>query len=244
MLVQIGHNQPPSVTDFSVEVGKSLSDWMMDHPVIETDEDAREAKLLLDRAKSSLDGMESERDALVRPLNAQVKQINDRYRAPRTLLEKIRDTLAWRLTDYAKRLERERIAAAEAARRAVEEAERAARAAEAREREAAEDARLGVCTDVGAATQEADQAFSRFKKAGRLADRAERDTKVKIGGGFGKAVSLRTTEILTVTDWKAAIEEIGLTPDITDAILKGARAYRKENDELPSGIKASYERTI
>jgi hypothetical protein len=239
-----GGNNPPDSISLAGETIAALSAWMTDNPVVQTEEESREAKLLLDRAKSSLESMEIERDALVRPLNVQVKAINDRYRQPRTLLEKVRDAIAGRLTAYARRLEHERIAAAEAARRAAEEAERVAREAEAREREAAQEAAQGVCTDTVAATEEADQAFSRFKKADRQARRAERDTRIRIGGGFGKAASLRTVEILSVTDFKAAIDDIGLTQDIANAILKGARVYRKENGELPSGVAASYERTI
>jgi len=99
----IGGSQPPSAIDFASESATALSDWMKDHPVIETDDDARAAKLLVDRAKSSLESMETERDAQVRPLNDQVKAINDRYRQPGTLLEKVRNALAERLTAYAKR---------------------------------------------------------------------------------------------------------------------------------------------
>jgi hypothetical protein len=38
------------------------------------------------------------------------------------------------------------------------------------------------------------------------------------------------------------IEDIGLKQDITDAVLKGARVYRKENGELPDGVRASDRR--
>ncbi len=107
----IGGNQSPGAIDFAKESETALSDWMKDHPVIETDDDARAAKLLVDRAKSSLESMETERDAQVRPLNEQVKAINDRYRSPRTLLEKVRSSLVDRLTAYARRLEAERLRA-------------------------------------------------------------------------------------------------------------------------------------
>jgi hypothetical protein len=107
---RIGGNNPPGAIDFAKESAAALSDWMKDHPVIETDDDARAAKMLVDRAKSSLESMETERDGLVRPLNTQAKAINDKYRQPRTLLERVRNALADRLTAYAKRLEAERYA--------------------------------------------------------------------------------------------------------------------------------------
>jgi uncharacterized membrane-anchored protein len=78
-------------------------------------------------AKGSLEEMEAERDGLVRPLNEQVKAINDRYRLARTSLEKLADELKKRLSTYARALEIERVRKAEEARKAAEEAERAAR---------------------------------------------------------------------------------------------------------------------
>jgi hypothetical protein len=241
----IGGNNPPGPIDFANESIAALSDWMKDHPVVESEDDARAAKLLADRAKGSLDTMEAERDRLVRPLNEEVAAINGRYRPIRTALEKVLDALKKRLTAYAKALEAERLRQAEEARRVAEEAEAAAREAEAREREAAEDASQGVCdVDIGAATIAADAAFAAFEKTQRAAERAERDTHVRIAGGFTKALGLRTREILTVTDWKAAIEEIGLTDAIRDAILTGARAYRKEFHELPEGIASEFERAV
>ena len=122
----IGGNQPPSAIDFAGEASAALSDWMKDHPVIETEDDARAAELLVDRAKSSLESMEKERDAQVRPLNEQVETINDRYRQPRTLLEKVRNALVDRLSAYARHLEQERLRKAEEARRAAEAAAQAA----------------------------------------------------------------------------------------------------------------------
>src|SRR5882762_5255383 len=146
----IGANNPPSAIDFAKESATTLSDWMKDRPVIATDDDARAAKVLVDRAKSSLESMETERDGLVRPLNEQVKSINDRYRSPRTLLEKVRNSLVDRLTAYAKRLEQERLRKAEEARRAAEAAAQAALEAQQREQEAREDAEQGVCdVDIG-----------------------------------------------------------------------------------------------
>src|SRR6266436_1754742 len=192
---------------------------------------------------SSLESMETERDAQVRPLNAQVKAINDKYRSPRTLLEKVRNSLVDRLTAYAKRLERERLRKAEEARKAAEAAAQTALEAERRAQEAQDDAAQGVCdVDLGQVTQEAEQACSDLGRASRELARAERDTKVRIGGGFGKVATLRDKEILAVTDWQAAIKEIGLTDRIAEAVLTEARAFRTSMGELPSGISATYER--
>lgn len=243
--LDIGGNNPPRPIDFAKESMAALSDWLKDHPVVQSEDDARAAKLLADRGKASLDEMERERDTLVRPLNEQVAAINGSYRPVRTALDRVLDEIKKRLTTYAKALEAERIRAAEAARQIAEEAERAAREAEAREREAIDDAAQGVVEiDIGAVTVEANAAFVAFEKANRTAARAERETHVRITGGFNKAMGLRTHEILIVADWKAAIEEMGLTDPIRDAILTSARAYRKAFDELPEGISSTQERSL
>ncbi len=241
----IGANSPPSAIDFAKESTTVLSDWMKDRPVIETDDAARAAKLLVDSAKSSLESMETERDAQVRPLNEQVKAINDRYRSPRTLLEKVRNSLVDRLTAYARRLEQERLRKAEEARRAAEVAAQAALEAEQREQQAREEVEQGVCdVDIGEVAAKTDQAVALLGRAARAVQLAERETKVRIGGGFGRVATLRDKEILTVTDWQAAIKEIGLTDRIAAAILTEARTYRDNMGELPSGIAATYDRSL
>jgi hypothetical protein len=242
---RLGHNNPPSPFDIATGTTAELSRWMADHPAIQAEDDARAGKVFVDRAKASLDEMEAERDGLVRPLNEQVKAINDRYRPARNSLEKLADELKKRLSAYARALEIERVRKAEEARKAAEEAERAAREAEQREKEAIADADEGVCdVDLGAATQDADAAFAAFRKADQAAARAERDSHIRIAGGFGKAMGLRDRETLTVTDWQAAITELGLTDIIRDAILTSARAYRKSFRELPEGVVATYDRSL
>ena len=248
----IGGNSPPSPIDLAKEGMTALSGWLSDHPVIQTDDDARGAKLLIDRCIGNCVEIERERDSLVRPLNEQVSAINAKYKAVHNtdpkkpgIVDKVLIEAKARGTAYLKRLEQERIAAAEAAEAARAEAERIAREADRLAQEAALDAKQGVCDiDLGAVITQADEAFEAFQKADRIAARAERDTKVRLTGGFGNAMGLRTAEILTVTDWKAAIEDIGLTDTIRDAILTGARAYRKENHELPSGIASDFKRGL
>jgi hypothetical protein len=81
-------------------------------------------------------------------------------------------------------------------------------------------------------------------KASRIAQRAERDTKVRIVGGIGRSKSLHDDETLTVTDWQAAVAEIGLTDRIAAAIITEARAFRKSMGELPAGISATFDRSL
>lgn len=248
----VGGNAPPSMIILAEPAIAELRTFLNDYPVVTNEDEARTAKAIYDRVAISLSEVEKERDGKVRPLNQQVDEINGDYHKFHNRNDKkpgLWDTLVKelkiRLSNFAKAEERKRIAAAEAARKAAEEAERKAREAEAAERKAQEEAAQGVCdTDFAQATEQADTAFADYERASRFAQRAERDTKVRLVGGIGNAISLRETETLHVADWKAAIEEMGLTDDIRDAILKSARAYRKAFRELPAGITATYERGL
>jgi hypothetical protein len=252
----IGANQPPSAIDLAKPIANDAGRFLADHPVIMDEDEARTTKLTFDRFKLALDGIEAERKSKTDPLNAKVKAINGEYHRwhnadPKrpTAWDKLFDTLKSRLTAFAKAEEAKRQAALEAAHAAKEEAERIARQAEQREQQAATDAAQGICdVDIGGAMADADTAFADFQRAGRDLARAERDTKVRIGGGFGKVSTLRNKEILTVTDWKAAISEMTddgeLPAVISDAILTAARAYRKAFDRLPAGIHVETERTL
>lgn len=253
----IGANNPPSALELAEPTIEVLRQFLKDYPVIANEDESRGCKAILDRTVSVLKAIEEERKSKVDPLNAQVKAINETYHQWYNADSKrpgrwnrLLETLRNRLSDWAWKEEARRIAEAEAARKAAEAAELAARAAEQREREAVDTAAAGVCdVDIAAASQDADEAFSRFRKADRVAARAERDTKVRIGGGSGKVTTLRTRETLTVTNWKAAIEDICGDENeppatIVDAIVTCARAYRKVTGRLPSGINSQTERVI
>lgn len=235
--MEIGHNNPPSMIETAGETAKAISDWMAECPVIETAESAREAKVFLDRGKLGLKDLDDERDGKVRPLNEQVKEINTRYKAPRLQIEGVLSHLSERLEGYLKEEKRKREEAAREAARIAEEAEANARSAEQAEQDAlgrSSSGELGV--DIASHVAEADSAFREFEKAERAAAIAEKETKVKIGGGFSRSISLRNKETLSVTDPVVAIQEIGLTADIAEAIIKSARSFRKLRGRLPNGI--------
>lgn len=239
-----GHNQPPSQIEFTEETTKTLGEWIKEHPVIENEEDARAGKLLVDRAKNCVKDLEDERDGQVRPLNTQVKEINARYQAPRKSLEQTTAILLSRLDTYAKNLEQERIRAAEEARRIAEEAARKAHEAENAERLAREEASHGVTTDVAATSLAADAAFSEYKKAAAQARLAEKETKVRITGGFNRALGIRDRETLILVDAIKAINDMGVTERITEAILTDAREYRHITGDLPEGVSVKKERSL
>lgn len=236
-------NNPPDMTVTLSEVVASLSDWMADHPIISTENEARDAKVLIDRAKLGLKDLDDERDRKVRPLNNQVAEINAHYRPARTLTEKVLNEALRRVTDFIAREEAKRIRIAEEARKAAEAAEKAAREAEQRERDALADAKDGAVVHVADASAEADAAFAEYQRAERQAALADRDAKVKIGGGFTRSLSLKNKETLVVRDAISAIKAIGSTPDIEAAIIKCARSFRSLHGELPNGVESIMERS-
>jgi predicted phage tail protein len=240
---ELGHNQPPGMIDTAGEVAASLGKWMEDHPVIRDEVEAREAKTLIDRAKLCVKDMEAEREGKVKPLNLKVAEINDRYRRPRGFLQNVQHELVRRITSYLGRIEAEKLKAAEEAHQKAAEAARIALAAEAREKELMAEADQGVVVDVPEATHQANESFSAYQKAKRQADLAERETKVRIGGGISRSLGLKNKETLVVEDAVTAINAIGMTPDLEAAILKGARAYRTIHGELPDGVGSKMERS-
>lgn len=247
----IGDNNPPGPIDHAQTVIDDINAWLADHPVVETDDHAREAKPFLDRAKNALEEMESERDSKVRPLNETVDAINLKYKTLHNTdkkkpgrHDKIVNELKARVAAFLAAEEDRREREAEIARQAQAEAERIAREAEAKEAEALANAKAGEVVDVAEVTKQADEAFQEYELQSRFAARAERDTKVKIGGGFENAVSLRTVETLHLDSYSLALKAIGPHDKVAAAILSAAREYRKEHGALPPGVRATHERQL
>jgi hypothetical protein len=245
-------NNPPGPIEYAQSVIDEVAAWLANHPVIQTEEEARGAKVYIDRGVAALAEIEIQRVKLVAPLNEQVAAINGEHKryhntdkAKPGLFDKVLNALKGRVQAFMLAEEARRKKDAEDARLLAEAAEKAAREAEAREKEVHDDASQGILgLDVQEATRDADAAFADFQKASRFAALAERETKVKVGGGFGKSLSIRKREVLVVKDWHKAIVSVGLTEGIADAILTAARNYRNEYGELPPGIESTQERTL
>lgn len=238
----IGHNNPPEVLQLAPEVIADISGKMANIPVVESEDDARLIKLEIDRGVACMRDLEAERDGKVRPLNTVVADINLVYHRPKRLLGDLLDEMRARLQLFMKTetLKREQAAAAAAAKAA--EAERVAREAERIEREQLDNAAKGeVGVDVAEVISEADDAYEAYQQAERQAEIARRDMRVKIGGGFSRAIGMRKTETLHIDDGMAAVAEMGMTPDIRLAVLKSAATFRKLNNRLPKGITSTVE---
>jgi hypothetical protein len=239
-----GGNNPPDMAITVGEVTKDLSDYMAENPVVETDEQARESKLFIDRATLAIADLEAERKGINRPFEEKVKANNDHYRGPRSLLEGVLSELKSRFDTFLRGEEDKRRRVAVEAQRIADEAERIARSAEDREKRQIENSLSGeLGVDIAGAITEADQRFAEFTKAAHQAAIAERETKVRIGGGFRRALSLRDKDTIVVEDPIEAIKDIGLTNEIIlEAIRKSARAYKKVFGRFPKGITVYTER--
>lgn len=239
----LGSNNPPDMAELVGETMQAISDWLAEHPVIETEEDARAAKVFIDRGKLGIKDLEDERAAKVQPLNRQVAEINEHYRGPREDLREVLNEISQRVGAFLRTEERRRLEAAAEARRLLEETERVAREAEARAVSLRDEASGGVVGgNVAAAIMAVNQANREHERAQRAEALAEKETKVKIGGGFTKALSLRTQVTLLVTDHVEAVRALGSNEWLNEAIIKSARAYFKLNNKYPPGIEAKAER--
>jgi hypothetical protein len=244
--MESGHNQPPDMAVTAVETAKDLSDWMAENPVIENEDQARGAKLFIDRGSLCIKDLEDERKTKVRPFMEEVNQLNSHYRSPRESLNSILSILKSRMGAYLHAEETKRLRVAEETARIAEQAEEVAREAERKEREVIEAAAHGeLGLDILNATGQADQAFKDYQKADRQAALAERETKVRVGGGFTRALGLRNRECIIINDPIAAIQDIGLRNEIIlDAIETASRAYKKLNGRYPDGVGSIMTREV
>jgi hypothetical protein len=219
---------------------EEINEWLKEHPVIETEEDARTAKVFIDRAVLGEQDAEDERLRRQRPFLDAAEAVRAEYREPKRLLSAVLGPLKARQKAYLDAETAKREAAAAEAARIAEELERVARQAESDEQDALGSVAAGeLGVDVQAVVVEADDAFARFERAARAAALAKRETKVKIGGGFRRAQGLRASTTFEVTDAVAAVRAVGCTDDIRDAIIKAAREYYREVKEYPPGVKVT-----
>jgi hypothetical protein len=251
-VVMTGHNNPPDCIESGAETSVALSAWLAENPLIYSEDQARDAKLLLDRAKSSAGEIEDNRKRETKPLNDRLDEINGRYKAMHNtdkdkpgILDKTAAELKKRLAVFLEAEEARREIIAREAARERDEKERLAREAEAREKDAIANAAAGeLGVDVTQVVVAASKAFDEFKKADRGAARADRNTNVKVAGGWNRAASLRTKETLVLVSYGKAITAIGPHDGIRDAILSAAREYRKEKGNLPEGVSSEITRAI
>ncbi len=241
----IGHNNPPSPIDMAREAIKPLAAFLAGNPVIQDHAAAKEAKLFLDRVKATIGDLDAAKEAEAKPHHDAWKAALAKFKPATEYVTKLQGELKYRLGEYIKAEEAKRQAELEAARKAQAEAEAAAREAERLEFEAKQNADMGeVGVDVAKAIEEADEKFAGFQQASRFAAIAEKDAKVRIGGGFGKVASLRTKDVWTLEDPAAALAAIGCTDGIREAILMAARQYHKLTGQVAAGCTLTKDRVL
>lgn len=254
--VQRTDNQAPSELERATEAYAELAAYLRENPVIQNE---KEEKLAADwkvRTSRTLEETRAERDGKIKPHSEAVAAIRTDYAIVQDKsktnaggpLQRAYDVLKKRITDRAERVEAARAAEAERLRLEAEEKERIAREAEAKEQDAIACADVGELTDVGAAIEEADQAFGDYARANRAAAVAERNVPLRIHSSMGgRAVTMRTTTTLSVEseeDACKAINAMGLTPDVAEAICTAARKYHKAHNEYPPGITITKSRSL
>ena len=241
----IGHNNPPSPIDQAREAIRPLAKFLADNPVIQDHDAAKEAKLFLDRVKATIGDLDAAKEIEAKPHHTAWKAALEKFKPATEYVAKLQTELKARLTTYIKAEEAKRAAEAEAARKAAEAAEAAAREAERLEQEALQNAAVGeVGVDVAEAIGAADEKFAEFQRASRFAAIAEKDTKVRVGGGFGKVASLRTKDVWTLDDPMAALSFLGCTEAIREAILTAARQHHRLTGGVPDGCTLTKEKVL
>lgn len=226
-----------SPLEIAAEQTEILAKWLADHPVIQSEEEAREAKIVYDRGYNAKADLEAVKEKEVTPLHTAWQNGLAKYRQPVASITTAVKSVWDRMQDWLKKEQDRKIDEAEAARKAAFVAEMAARQVEAAEREAKENASQGeVGVDVVAATAQADSAFADYKHADRDAARAMQATEVRVSGGIGRAIGIRREKVLILDDGAKALAALGVTEDIRTAILKSARAYKKLNNKWPDGV--------
>lgn len=244
---KIGHNVPPSAIDLAKDEFASLSEFLAEMPVVQDEDAARRANLFKSRAAATLKDLDAAMRAESDPPYRLYKAALDKYKPVADSLASLAKQIDARLAAFMRQEQAKRQRIADEARAALLEAEQLAREAERAEQEAAANAAVGEVVDIGAAIVEADAKFAEFQRASRFVKVAERDTKIRIGGGLGKVATLRTVETLTIINLDAALRvlrETGLTEKIVEALLSAAREFRKTWGELPNGITRTTEQVL
>ncbi len=244
-LAERGHNRPPSHLEMTHDVIEALAVWLDQVPVVQTHEEAKVAAELIKRANIATKELDAERDGKVRPLNAQVKQINGEYKIVSEPLARCAGEIKARMIAFLRAEEARRGAEAREARERAGAAEKAAQEAAERERGATENAAAGeIGTGVAEAMAASSAAAGEAARAAHAATIAEKDVKARVSTGFGGAIGLRNVENLVIDNHISAIMTMWPCTKLYDAILSAARDYRKEHGSLPRGISTQTERKI
>lgn len=204
----IGHNNPPEPTPYEKAEAEIISlfdeakHWL-DGQGVKDDKDAEGVSKLLDMIRKAKKAADEARVEEKRPHDEAAKEVQEKYKPLLTRCDLAADAAKKALAPYLEKIEAEKRARAEAARREAEEKARAAQEA----------IRAAELTDL-AAREKAEEMIQAAKKAEATAKRAEND-KAHAKGGT-RAVTLRKTYKPVLKDareaarhyWTARREEL------------------------------------
>ncbi len=228
-----------------------LSAFIADNPVFQNAEDLQRGGVWIESARKTLAALEDERKPKVEPLNAALAIINEPYRRVRQEIEGTKQAKGlleilvdrWNAGEKAERKRREAIA--EAARLEAEEAARVAQELIDRANDAIAGAEVGECADAGTAVIEAKAAIRDANILDRTANRAEKETHVRVASQLGgRALAPRSEWVLTIDDPGQLITAMGLSERTADSLRTDARAFFKATGEWPEGLTATKDRSI
>ncbi|NFV80048.1 hypothetical protein [Magnetospirillum aberrantis] len=221
-----GHNLPPEearVNDLVAVANR----WIKERSVLADQETADKCSAFLDQINLALKALEKQRKDEKQPHLDAAKAVDAKFKPLTDLLEKAKTLVKPLLTAWLQKLDREREAAARAAREEVARlAAEAARAAEEAQKAA----------DVIGATVEAEAAARAAEEAQKAAQRAEKaPTNLQSSMG-ARTKSLRTVWRARVTNHAAALWHFHKHPDVIATIERLASAEARAEAAHNKGI--------
>ena len=233
----MGHNNPPEPTPLEQAremislLDGEAANWFDGTP-IENQRQADDVAKLLDAARKAKSKFDADRKLEKKPHDEAAKAVDAAWKPVIADADRIVEIAKAAQTPWLLKLEAEKRAAEEAARKKAEEA-----AAEARRLAQEADGSLG-------AAKARDAAIEAAKQAEAAAQRAANDKAGAKGAGMARTVSLRTTWRSAVEDHRALLNFIAKhDPDALTAFVEdwAAKTVRAGARELP-GVRIYEEK--
>lgn len=232
-----GHNNPPEPTPFEAAqeritaLDAEAANWFDGEPIA-NEAQAADVSRLLDEARKSGKEADGHRKVEKQPHMDAAKAVDEKWKPVIASAERVAEVAKGVLTPWLMKLEAEKRAREEAARKVAEAA-----AAEARRLAEANDGTL-------AAAKARDAAIEEAEKAARIAAAAGHDKAGAKGAGMARTVALRTTWRSEITDRRALLNCVAVRdPDALTTFLEewAARKVREGARELP-GVRVYEEK--
>lgn len=230
MDTMIGHNLPP-VDERARKLADTAERWIKDVPEITNDDAASRCRDFLDQVKKEIKAIDDRRRAEKAPIIAAGKAIDEKYNAPKMILEQVKVMIEPKLRLWLIKLEERRRSEAEEKAAAAREAERIAG-----EKRAALEQTPTIAASVDAVR--ADQDAARAEQEARS---AHEPARVR-GSVTGRASSLRSRKVAVLEDVNKALRHFKKHPDVIETITRLANAELRHGAESVPGFRVEIER--